>query len=159
MLCFGEEVDVRIERWTGSELPGAIVGLLRETIEHLGMGEHELETSLGIATSDRGLTFLASDDARPVGVLIAAPDRATGGAFVRWLVVDPANRRRGVGTALVDALAATPGITSLSGMVDRDDPAASSFWLGRGWTVASPRPGRSCQRMGAALTGDRPAAA
>ena len=149
---------MRVERWTGSKLPEVLVELLRETIEHLGMGEHELETSLGIATSDRGLTFLASDDARPVGVLIAAPDRATGAAFVRWLVVDPAHRRGGVGTALVDALAETPGITSLSGMVGQEDPAASRFWRGRGWTVASPRPGRSCRRMGAALTAGRPAA-
>ena len=150
---------MRVERWTGSKLPEVLVELLRETIEHVGLGEHELEASLGIATSDRGLTFLASDDARPVGVLIAAPDRATGAAFIRWLVVDPNHRRRGVGTALVDALAETPEITSLSGMVDQDDPVASSFWLGRGWTVASPRPGRSCQRMGAALIADRPAAA
>ena len=150
---------MRVERWTGSKLPEVLVELLRETIEHLGMGEHELETSLGIATSDRGLTFLASDDARPVGVLIAAPDRATGAAFVRWLVVDPNHRRRGVGTALVDALAETPEITSLSGMVDQRDLAASSFWRDRGWTVASPRPGRSYQRMGAALIADRPAAA
>jgi GNAT superfamily N-acetyltransferase len=150
---------MRVERWTGSKLPEVMVELLRETIEHVGLGEHELEASLGIATSDRGLTFLASDDARPVGVLIAAPDRATGAAFIRWLVVDPNHRRRGVGTALADALAETPEITSLSGMVDQDDPVAASFWYDRGWTVASPRPGRSCQRMGAALTGDRPAAA
>jgi len=129
------------------------------TIEHVGLGEHELEASLGIATSDRGLTFLASDDARPVGVLIAAPDRATGAAFIRWLVVDPNHRWCGVGTALVDALAETPEITSLSGMVDQDDQVAARFWLGRGWAVANPRPGRSCQRMGAALTADRPAAA
>jgi GNAT superfamily N-acetyltransferase len=150
---------MRVERLTGSRLPEVMVELLRETIEHVGLGEHELEASLGIATSDRGLTFLASDAARPVGVLIAAPDGATGAAFVRWLAVDPDHRRRGVGTALVDALTATPGITSLSGMVDQDDPAALSFWRDRGWTVASPRPGRSCQRMGAALTADRPAAA
>ena len=150
---------MRVQRWTGSKLPKALVKLLRETIGHLGLGEHELEASLGIATSDRGLTFLASDGAQSVGVLIAAPDRATGAAFVRWLVVDPDHRRRGVGTALVDALTATPGITSLSGMVDQRDLAASSFWRGRGWTVASPRPGRRCQRMGTALTADLPAAA
>jgi GNAT superfamily N-acetyltransferase len=143
----GEEVDVRIERWTGEDLPEAIVDLLRRTMRILGMGQHELEVSLRIAAADHGLAFVASDDAGPVGVLIAARDREIDHAFVRWLVVDEAHRRRSVGTALVEALAATPGITRLSGMVDQDDPVASNFWRSSGWTVPSPRAGRRRQFM------------
>jgi hypothetical protein len=42
----------------------------------------------------------------------------------------------------MDALAATPGLEGLTGMVDQEDPAALGFWQDRGWTVRRPRPGR-----------------
>jgi GNAT superfamily N-acetyltransferase len=138
---------MRIELWDGVDLPGTIVELLHRTMQILGMGQHELEVSLGIAAADHGLAFVASDGAGPVGVLIAARDRGIDQAFVRWLIVDEAHRRHGVGTALVGALAATPGITRLSGMVDQTDPTALAFWQGRGWTVPNPRPGRRRQFM------------
>jgi polyhydroxyalkanoate synthase len=73
-------------------------------------------------------------------------------SFIRWLVVDPAARRRGVGSALVDAVAATSGITRLSGMVDQEDPVALAFWSRHGWTTLSPRPGRRRQLMHRDLT-------
>jgi GNAT superfamily N-acetyltransferase len=141
---------MRIERWTGRDLPDPIIELLRGTMRHLRMGQHELEVSLGIAAADHGLAFVAfvaSDDKEPVGVLIAARDREFDAAFIRWLVVDPAARRRGVGSALVDAVAATSGITRLSGMVDQEDPVALAFWSRHGWTTLSPRPGRRRQLM------------
>ncbi len=138
---------MRVEQWTEGDLPDAIVGLLCETMRRLDMGQHELEVSLGIASASRGVAFVASDETGPVGVLIAARDREIDAAFVRWLVVDPAARRRGVGSALVDALAATPGITRLSGMVDQTNPVSLAFWRSQGWTTRRPRSGRRRELM------------
>ena len=98
--------------------------------------------SLDLAASDTSLTFIASDDALPVGVLLALPEPRIRSAFVRWIVVAPDARRRGVATALLDALAATPELEGLTGMVDQEDPAALGFWQDRGWTVRRPRHGR-----------------
>lgn len=142
---------MRVERWNGGELPEAAADILREGLRELGETEDEVSTSLDRAASERNLTFIATDDGRPVGVLIALPKPAIRAAFVLWIVVAPDARRRGVGTALVEALEATPGLAVLEGMVDQEDHTALGFWRHRGWTVSGSRPGRR-QQMESRLT-------
>ena len=134
---------MRVERWSGGNLPETAARVLRDALHELGELDDELSASLDLAASETSLTFIASDDGlRAVGVLIAAPEPRIRSAFVRWLVVAPDARRGGVATALLDALAATPGLEGLTGMVDQEDPTALGFWRDRGWTVRRPRPGR-----------------
>jgi GNAT superfamily N-acetyltransferase len=141
-----KEVDVRVERWVGGELPGPASDILRDGLRELGETEDDLFMALDHAASERNLTFIASDDRRPIGVLIALPKPSLRSAFVLWIVVAPDARRRGVGTALVEALEVTADLEVLEGMVDQEDPAALGFWRDRGWTVSGTRPGRR-QRM------------
>ena len=136
---------MRVERWDGGELPEAAADVLREGLRELGETEDEVSTSLDRAASERNRTFVATDDGRPVGVLIALPKPAVRSAFILWVVVAPEARRRGVGTALVEALEATPGLEGLEGMVDQEDETALGFWRDRGWTVRGTRPGRRQQ--------------
>jgi GNAT superfamily N-acetyltransferase len=154
----GEEVDVGVERWVGGELPEPALDILRDGLRELGETEDDLFMTLDHAASERNLTFVASEGGRPVGVLLALPKPRSRSAFVLWLIVTPDARRRGVGTALVDALEATPGIERLDGMVDQEDPTALGFWRGRGWTVSEPRPGRRRQTMAVELAAAAPAA-
>jgi GNAT superfamily N-acetyltransferase len=146
-----KEVRMRVERWLGGELPIAAVSVLREALRELGETEDEVFMSLDRAAIDSNLTFIASDDDRPLGVLLALPEPWIRSAFVLWIVVAPDARRKGVATALMDALATTQGIEQLTGMVDQEDSAAIGFWLGRGWTVRRPRPGRRRLLMGTDL--------
>ena len=145
---------MRVERWIGCQLPVAVADVLRGVIRDLGESDDEVAMSLDLAASESGLTFIASDGRRPVGVLIAAPEPRTQSAFVRWIAVAPDARRSGVGTALVEALAVTPGLTALTGMVDQEDPTALGFWKDLGWSVRRPRPGRQRQLMGPDLAAD-----
>ena len=133
---------MRVERWNGGEVPEEVVRVLRKALHELHEADDDLSMSLHLAESDAYLAFIASDDALPVGVLLALPEPLIRPAFVRWLVVAPDARRRDVATALMDALAATPELEGLTGMVDQDDPTALGFWQNRGWTVRRPRPGR-----------------
>ena len=133
---------MRVERWNGGELPEAVARVLREALHELGEADDEFAMSLDLAASETSLTFIASDDGLPVGVLLALPEPRNQSAFVRWVVVAPDARRRGVATTLMDALESTPGFEGLTGMVDQEDPAALGFWQDRGWTVRRPRPGR-----------------
>lgn len=136
-----EEVNVRVEQWNGAKFPLGAVDILREGLWELLETEDEVFMSLDRATSDRNLTFIASDGEQPIGVLIALPKPRIHSAFVLWIIVAPHARRRGVGTALVDALEATPGLAGLDGMVDQEDSAARGFWRHRGWKVSETRPG------------------
>ena len=145
---------MRVERWCGCELPAAVTGVLRGVLRELGESDDELAMSLNLAASDSGLTFIASHEGRPVAVLIATPEPQTRSAFVRWIAVEPDSRRRGVGTALVEALARTPGLDALNGMVDQEDPTALGFWKDLGWRVRTPRPGRRRQLMNLDLAAD-----
>jgi hypothetical protein len=116
--------------------------VLREALRELGENDDELAMSLDLAASDSGLTFIASEGGRPVGVLIAL----TG-------AVDPV-RLRPVGRAVApDARrrawrrrssrrSPTPGLERSPGWSTRRTPIALGFWQDRGWTVRRPRPGR-----------------
>ena len=139
---------MRVERWSGGELPAAVAGVLRKVLRDLGESDDELAMSLDLAASESGLTFIASDRGGAVGVLIAAPEPRTRSAFVRWIAVHPDARRRGVGAALVEAIAGTPELDALTGMVDQQDATAVGFWKDHGWSVRRPRPGRRRQLMG-----------
>jgi ribosomal protein S18 acetylase RimI-like enzyme len=141
-------MQMRVERWGGGELPVSVSEILYEALQERGEPDPELAMTLDLAASESGLTFVGLAGGRPVGVLVAAAEPHTSSAFVRWLVVDPARRGRGVGTALVDALLATPGIDRLSGMVDHSDQVALGFWTSRGWTTLRLRPGRQHHLMG-----------
>jgi GNAT superfamily N-acetyltransferase len=142
-------------------VPEPAVELLRSGVREVGCedADDEVARTLEVAATSRGLSFVAIDGAEVVGVLFGSLERGGAAAFVRWLVVDPAARRSGVGTALVAALAATPGIERLRGMVDQKDSVASRFWRDLGWTVARPRPGRRRQMMSGDLPGASQAAA
>jgi len=139
---------VRVEQWNSGGLQSGVSDILREALEERGEPDPELSMTLDLAASEFGLTFVGLEGTRPVGVLVAASEPHTSSAFVRWLVVDPAHRGRGVGTALVDALLTTPGIDRLSGMVDHEDPAALAFWTSLGWSTLRLRPGRRRHLMG-----------
>ena len=147
-----------VERWSGGELPEASADILRDGLRELGESEDEVLMSLDRAASERNLTFIASDGGRPVGVLIALPKPAVRSAFVLWIVVAPDARRRGVGTALVDTLEATPELEGLEGLVDQEDRTALGFWQDRGWTVRGTRPGRRQQMESRLTTGAAEAA-
>lgn len=149
---------MRIGRWD-DELPDDVVSILRAELRGRDAPEEELGMTLELAASSPALVFVARATTAPVGLLVAEAEPSTRSAFVRWLVVDPSARRNGVGTALIAALAATPGIERLRGMVDQEDPVASRFWRDLGWTVPHPRPGRRRQLMSGDLTGAPRAAA
>ena len=142
---------MQVKRSNRGRLPDVAADVLRGAMRELGESGDELAMSLDLAASESGLTFIASDGERPVGVLIAAPEPRTRSAFIRWIAVEPDARRRGVGTALVEAIAGTPRLDALTGMVDQEDPTALGFWKDLGWSVRRPRPGRRRQQMGADL--------
>jgi GNAT superfamily N-acetyltransferase len=121
--------------------------LLRAGVSTAGEAdvEEEVAATLAMGSGPRGLTLVASepdDQDQLLGVLVAGLEEGRSVAFVRWLVVAPEHRRTGVGTALMDALEATPVIVRVRGMVDRTDPVARRFWRSRGWQLRHPRPRR-----------------
>jgi len=144
----GMEMRMRVVQWDERELPERAVEILREELRGRGEPDCELPMTLDVARSEFGLTFVALDSSGPVGILVAEARTCTRSAFVRWLVVSPSHRGRCVGTALVNALAATPGIERLTGMVDQHDSVALGFWRANGWTIQRSRPGRRRQLMG-----------
>jgi GNAT superfamily N-acetyltransferase len=131
--------------------PDAAAPLLTRILHELDWPEPEAEVAdtLEIARTIRGLTFVAYAGDDIVGALFASLEQGGRTAFVRWIVVDAAHRRNGVGRGLVDALEQTRGIERTHGLVDRTDPVARRFWRSRGWTRVRDRPRR--ELMGADL--------
>lgn len=103
----------------------------------------EVATTLEEAGLSSASTWLASTEAgEPVGALFASAQREGSQYFIRWIVVDPAHRRCGIGDRLVDELERTTTAKRLIGMVDLDDPVASSFWRSRGFVAIRGSSGR-----------------
>ena len=137
---------MQVIRRMGMALPVSATDLLqRELIERGDLGE--LAATQTLAQSESGLTLICMEDHRALGIVVGELEHPLESVFVRWLVVDPSARCGGVGTALIDALERTPGISRLSGMVDHTDPVALAFWRSRGWTTRWPRPGLRRQLM------------
>jgi GNAT superfamily N-acetyltransferase len=111
--------------------------------------DREVASTIVFAGTARGLTLVASSSGEVVGALFAQLQQGGRVAWVQWLVVDAAHRRRGIGARLMDALEATEGIERIHGSVDRTDPVARRFWASRGWTRTHERPRRV--RMGVEL--------
>lgn len=126
-----------------TDLPAA-AALLAATLRELGREgiAEEVTSTLEVAAGVRGVPLVAVHGVVLVGALFAELERGGSTAFVRWLVVAPTHRRRGIASALVDALEATAGVTRIHGLVDRTDPAARRFWRSRGWTPTHARPRR-----------------
>jgi mycothiol synthase len=82
------------------------------------------------ASEEEGrILLLASFDGRPAGCGVASYSRFAGMVFVAARVL-PELRRRGVGSALVDALlehARSLGLDGLNAVVDAADPAGAAF--------------------------------
>ena len=136
--------------WSINQEPDVIAGFLGPRLTELGRKDlpEELEVVNSITTGTRpGICLTTEEGGRLVGVLIAEPCHEPTELFIRWLVVHPALQRQGVGSALVDLLEHTPGITRLTGMVDHTDLVALAFWQSRGWTTWHPHPGRRRQLM------------
>ena len=81
------------------------------------------------------LSFVARDDGRPVGVVLAGTDGRRG--YLQHLAVAPSHRGQGLGRALaqraVAALRAL-GIAKCHLMVRRENAPALEFWDHLGWT-------------------------
>jgi GNAT superfamily N-acetyltransferase len=141
--------------------PG-VESLLRAGVSPSGEAnvEEEVAATLAMGRGPGSLTLVASepgDRYQLLELLVAGLEQGGSVAFVRWLVVTPEHRRKGVATALMDALETTPGIVRVRGMVDRTSPVARRFWRSRGWQPRHPRPRRVL--MGVDLAPDREDAA
>jgi ribosomal protein S18 acetylase RimI-like enzyme len=83
-----------------------------------------------------GLSFVARDDGRLVGAVLAGTDGRRG--YLQHLAVAPTHRRRGVGTSLakrvLEALKAR-GIAKCHLFVRCENLQARKFWEGLGWTA------------------------
>lgn len=81
-----------------------------------------------------GMSWIARRDGTAVGAVICGHDGRRG--YLHHLAVDPAHRRLGIGTALVerclDALRAE-GIGKCHLFVRVENEAARRFWAGLGW--------------------------
>jgi ribosomal protein S18 acetylase RimI-like enzyme len=88
----------------------------------------------GLLATDRDALLIAEREGVAVGALIAAWN-GWRGSFYR-LAVDPGQRRRGVGTALVregEHRLGRRGARRLTAIVAGEDPTALSFWSSAGY--------------------------
>ena len=78
--------------------------------------------------------LLANDEGRIVGSLLGTFDGWRGNMY--RLVVDPAQRRRGIATSLVrqmEELFGACGVKRVNVLVERDRPWAEAFWTAVGY--------------------------
>ena len=106
--------------------------------ESEGVGLSGSDSRVGVARFlDRnpGLSFVAQDDGRLVGSVMAGHDGRRG--FIYHLAVLPDHQRRGLGRELaqscLDRLAAA-GIEKCHVLVFDDNHQARAFWQAVGWT-------------------------
>lgn len=80
--------------------------------------------------------FLAEEDGCVTGAILAGHDGRRG--FIYHTAVDPSCRRRGVGTALVDASLSAlknEGISKVALVVFSRNDAGNAFWQKQGFTL------------------------
>lgn len=83
-----------------------------------------------------GLSFIARDAGRLVGVVLAGTDGRRG--YLQHLAVAPAYRRQGLGRALAQRVIAALGAAGIAKchlFVRVDNQDARAFWLRLGWTL------------------------
>ena len=88
---------------------------------------------------DPDLFLVAEEDGRVVGVVMGGWDGRRG--WVHHLAVDPAHRRRGIGTALLMELEArlkAKGCLKANVLVHRDNKAASCLYKRMGYQEMTP---------------------
>jgi GNAT superfamily N-acetyltransferase len=89
--------------------------------------------------SPTGIVLVAAAGGRSVGLLAGtAPDESGGGAWITWVAVDPAWRRQGIGTELVEWFQALPALRAAAGVVNPRDSVAVAFWSALGWYDGRP---------------------
>ncbi len=148
---------VLVRPWLAERDEAAVAQLVERTLLEVGWsdvaGEAQAVREL-LAEPERGLGMVAEVNGGIIGVVVAEWWNGRPVMFVRWLVVESSFRRQRVGSALIDALEAAPGLQRMSGMVDQEASAAIGFWRRRGWTMQKPRPERRRQLMGIDLAAD-----
>lgn len=116
------DYDAVIQLWRACE------GLsLRDADSRSGIGKY--------LQRNPGLSFIAEDDARIYGSIMAGHDGKRG--YIQHMAVDESVRNRGIATKLVDlCLAAlkTQGIAKSHVHVLKDNQAGRTYWSARGWT-------------------------
>jgi ribosomal protein S18 acetylase RimI-like enzyme len=87
-------------------------------------------------TRNPGLSFVARDDGRLVGAVLAGTDGRRG--YLQHLAVAPSHRRQGVGTTLANRVLeglGKLGIAKCHLFVRRENPQAREFWERLGWAA------------------------
>jgi len=83
-----------------------------------------------------GLSFVAEDDAQIFGSIMAGHDGKRG--YIQHLAVDPALRKRGIATKLVDLCLdalKSRGIDKSHVHVLKKNQAGRAYWSSRGWNL------------------------
>lgn len=117
--------------------PADVEGVLELWRRGADEGERPSDTTravLALLTRDPGALMLATDGARIVGSVIVGWDGWRG--HVYRLAVDPAYRRAGVGTALLqaaEARAREQGCTRMDAIVHDDNRSAYRLWSRHGY--------------------------
>jgi len=133
-----DDLDSVIQLWRGTE------GLTMRDVD----SPHDLERFLEL---NPGLSFVARVGGEIRGAVICGHDTRRG--YLHHLAVDPRERRRGIGTALVDHCLAglrEAGIGKCHLFVLVDNAAATAFWKRNGWNE------RSDLRMMSLILNDSP---
>lgn len=121
-----EELSAFLE----TAIAGSVSGLAMDVRE-------EVEATLRAALRLRQARTVIAECDGLVGI-VTGRGSATGTAFIRWVAVEPAARRRGIGSALVARFAEAVQRPAIQGMVNVDDPVAEAFWTSRGWRPELP---------------------
>lgn len=125
-----DEVATRrgeLERFLAGAIGSIAAGRIAEV-------DREAASTMTLACKASGyVTTVAEEHGELVGLLVGRLERDRSTAFVRWVVVLPENRRRGIGRLLADSFDDLVGEGLVQGVVDLDDPVAVAFWTRRDW--------------------------
>jgi GNAT superfamily N-acetyltransferase len=127
-----EHHDMTIQRGTVDDAD-ALVAFWEAAGASMGYTDNADCVRAAIVSSRAGM-LLAVDEGRIVGSLLGTFDGWRGHLY--RLVVDPAQRRRGIATALVrqmEQLFRQWGVQRVNVLVERDRPSATAFWTSVGY--------------------------